>query len=135
MLSNRIAKARGILILLGSLSLAACSDSSTAPQRSIDRVAAARVMPSVTDARVRLAVGIDNPSVRERVVHDLRELELALTNGDGEKARFHSGVLATVLKDYRSQQGSLTTDGADVSGIVLTLHAVSEAIEVRLDLW
>jgi len=111
------------------LVLAACGDASTAPRQSIDRVAAARVVPSVTDARVRVAVGIENVAVRDRVTHDLRELENALTNGDGEKARFHARVLGTVVTDYRAQLGNSTTDGADVTAITLMLHVVSQVID------
>src|SRR5438309_940103 len=104
---------RGSLLLGGLVVLAACSDSPTAPKHSIDRVAAARVMPSVTDARLRLAPAIENVAIQQRVAHDLGELENALTNGDGDRARFHLGVIANVLKDYRAQQSGTTKDGAD----------------------
>jgi len=119
-------------LLVGLVVLAACGESPAAPkqssQTSIDRVAAARVMPSVTDARVRLAPSIENVAVQERVTHDLNELENALTNGDGDRARFHVGVLASVLKDYRAQQGSTTKDGADVTAILLMLNEVSPVV-------
>lgn len=118
-----------------ALTLAACGgDSPTAPQApSIDRVAAARVMPSVTDARARLAPVIENVAIRDRVAHDLRELETALANGDGEKARFHVRVLSTVVKDYRSQLGSTTTDGADVTAMMLMLHVVSDVVNAGFE--
>ena len=109
--------------------VAACSDGPTAPTQGIDRVAAARVMPSVTDARVRLAPAIQNIAVRDRVVHDLTELESALTNGDGQRARFHMHVVEGVLTDYRKQQGSVMSDGADVSAIGLMLNAVSTVVD------
>jgi hypothetical protein len=108
--------------------VAACGDGATAPQSSIDRIAAARVMPSVTDARVRLAPAIQNVAVRDRVVYDLGELEIALTNGDAPSARFHLHVVEGVLTDYRKQQGSVMSDGADVSAIGLMLNAVSNVI-------
>jgi hypothetical protein len=126
--------ARGLSLLLGLMVLAACSDAPTAPQRSIDRVAAARVMPSVTDARIRSAPSIQNTVVRDRVLHDLQELENALTNGDGQKARFHVRVLGDVLAEYRAQQGAQTTDGADVVAISLMLFQVSKVIESDFDL-
>src|SRR5204863_300599 len=64
---------RGALALAVML-VAACSDAPTAPTPGIDRVAAARVMPSVTDARVRLAPSIQNPPLRDRARHDSRVL-------------------------------------------------------------
>lgn len=119
-----------VALILAALSLAAaCSDGPTAPRTAIDRVAAARVMPSVTDARVRLAPAILNDAVRTRVLHDLQELEIALTNGDGEKARFHTHVLTSVLTDYRAQQGSVMADDADLSAIGLMLNVVSGVID------
>jgi len=85
-------------------------------------------MPSVTDARVRLAPSIENVAVQQRVAHDLQELENALTNGDGDRARFHLGVIGSVLKDYRAQQ-STTKDGADVTAILLMLYEVSPVVD------
>jgi hypothetical protein len=114
--------------------LAACSDSPTAPVPSIDRVAAARVMPSVVDARIRIAGGIMNTIVRDRVVHDLHELEVALANGDGQKARFHVRTIGDVLSEYRKQQGSTTTDGAEVSAITLMLNQVSSVVGSSFDI-
>lgn len=115
------------------LVLGACQDSPIAPDVPIDRVAAARVTPSVTDARVRLAQGIENTVVRARVAHDLEQLELALTNGDGRKSRFHVSVLRTVLTDYRAQQGSAMSDGADVTAIVLTLFQVGQVVDAAFE--
>jgi hypothetical protein len=116
-------------MVLGLSLVSACSDAPTAPTQSIDRVAAARVMPSVTDARVRLAPAIANVSVRDRVTHDLQELESALTNGDGQKARFHVRVVGSVLNDYRAQQSATTKDGPDVLAISLMLSAVSNVVD------
>lgn len=129
---RRMGRLLALLVSLGAL--AACGESPMAPQQSIDRVAAARVIPAVTDSRVRLSVGIENVVVRARIVHDLTELENALINGDGQKARFHVRVLATVIADYRIQQGSTTSDGADVTGIVLMLHAVSPIVDAGFEL-
>ena len=125
---NRLTSARRVAVVFGLLALAACSDAPTAPRQSIDPVAAATVLPSVTDARLRLAVGIENVAVRDRVLHDLRELETAFLNGDGEKARFHARVIGALMTDYRAQQGGMTTDGADVTAITLMLRAVSDVI-------
>jgi hypothetical protein len=126
----RVANARRVAMVSALFVLAACSgDGPTAPRPSIDRVAAARVVPSVVDARVRVAAGIENVAIRDRMSHDLQELEIALTNGDGEKARFHARVLATVVTDYRAQLGSSTTDGADTTAITLMLNVVSQVID------
>ena len=122
------------LFLAAFIVLAACSDSPTAPVPSIDRVAAARVMPSVVDARVRIADGIVNTIIRDRVVHDLHELEVALANGDGQKARFHVRTIGDVLREYRNQQGSTTTDGAEVSAITLMLNQVSSVVGSSFDI-
>ena len=125
----RLTSARRVAAGLGLLALGACSsDGPTAPRQSIDPVAAASVMPSVTDARVRLAVAIENVAVRDRVLHDIRELETALQDRDVEKARFHSRVIGMLVTDYRAQQGATTTDGADVTAITLMLRAVSDVI-------
>lgn len=120
---------RVIIVTMAMMALAACGESPVAPTQSIDRVAAARVVPAVTDARVRITLGIDNSVVRDRLRHDLQELESALANGDGNKARFHLRVLGTVTSDYRAQQGSTTTDGAELSAIDLTMVAVTRAID------
>jgi|SRR3954471_8563449 hypothetical protein len=125
LLATRIMRA-GLVVVVTLV--AACSDAPTAPVAGIDRVAAARVMPSVTDARVRLAPSILNTAVRERVVHDLQELETALANGDAQKARFHTSLVASLLVDYRKQQASVLSDGADISAIGLMVNAVSLVI-------
>jgi hypothetical protein len=75
-----------------------------------------------------------NVSVRDRMVHDLTELETALLNGDGQKARFHVRVLGTVISDYRTQQGNSTGDGADISGVALMLHAVSGIVDAGFEM-
>jgi hypothetical protein len=107
---------------------AACGDSATAPAPStIDRAAAARVMPSLTDARTRLVPAIDNLVVRERTEYDLAQLELALNKGDGQQARFHLRVTSNLLNDYRTSDVT-QKDAADVSAIALMLRAVSQAV-------
>ncbi len=125
---------RAMLLSLSLIATAACGDSPMAPQPSIDRAAAAHVAPAVRDSRVRLALGVENVAVRARITHDLQELEDALRNADGQKARFHVRVLGTVIADYRREQRALTTDGADVTGIVLMLHAVSRVVDAGFDM-
>jgi len=131
--STSVNSLRALVLTVGLMVLAACSDSTTAPVQSIDRVAAARVMPSVNDARVRVAPGLQNTAIRDRVAHDLAELELALANGDGGRARFHLRVLGTVIADYRAQQ-NWTTDGAEVTAISLMLYQVNQVIEAGYSL-
>ena len=124
-----LSASRALILVTAMMALAACGESATAPsQSSIDRVAAALVVPAVTDARTRITLGIDNTGVRDRVRHDLTELESALLSGDGGKARFHLRVIGTVTSDYRMQQGSTTTDGAEISAIELMMIAVTRAI-------
>lgn len=109
--------------------LGACGDAPTAPTGSMDRVAVARVIPSVTDARIRIVVGIQSVAVRDRVEHDLGQLETALTNGDSQKSRFHARVIATLLREYEEQSPVGATDRADVSAITLMLRTVSQVID------
>ncbi len=125
--STSVLNARAFVLTVGLMVLAACSDSPMSPDVSIDRVAAARVMPSVNDARVRVAPGLQNTAIRDRVTHDLGELELSLANGDGGRARFHVRVLGTLIADYRAQQ-NWTTDGAEVTAISLVLYQVDQVI-------
>ena len=121
------------IALLGSLFLAvACSDSPTAPS-SIDRAAADRVLPSLIDARTRLAPSIQNTVIRERTMYDLQQLEQALTRGDGQLARFHVRVTSKLLNDYQTQKLA-TTDAADVTAIALMLRAVSQAVGGDFDI-
>jgi len=124
---------RKLLPLVAILAVAACSDAPTGPTRDIDSFAAATVMPSVMDARVRVTPGIENAAVRTRVSHDLQQLEFALTGLDGQKARFHVRVIANVLLDYRKQMGSTTHDGADVTAIALALGSVSRVVNAGYD--
>jgi len=130
---NRISPATSsartrVLLVAGALLLAACGDSPLAPEAPIDRVAAARLIPSVTDARVRISLGIDNASVRERAVHDLMELESALTSGDGRKSRFHVRVVRSLLDEYRLTESG-KPDAPDLTAIGLVLYAVSQLVD------
>ena len=121
------------LSLLGSFLLAvACSDAPTAPS-SIDRAAADRVLPSLVDARTRLAPSIQNAVIRERTLYDIQQLEQALIRGDGQLARFHVRVTSKLLNDYQTQKLA-TTDAADVTAIALMLRAVSQAVGGDFDI-
>jgi hypothetical protein len=127
-------RSKSLLLLATLLVSAACSDSPTAPASSIDRNAVARVMPSVLDARTRLAPSIENPTVRERVVFDLQELESALNAGDAQKVRFHVRVTGNLLSEYVTGRTLSLKEGPDVSGIALMLYAVSEIVDAGFDL-
>ena len=117
-----------VLLVAGTVLLTACGDSPLAPEARIDSVAAARLIPSVIDARVRLTQGIENASVRERAVHDLRELEVALTSGDARVSRFHVRVIGSLLDEYR-QTASGKPVAPDLTAIGLVLHAVSQLVD------
>lgn len=125
-----MAKAVGSTVIVA---LAACSDAPTAPRRTIDAATIARVMPAIVDARLRIAPAIENTSVRDRVAHDLTELESAMTTGDGSNARFHARLIGSLLKDYRAQQSN-GADGADVTAIMLMLNVVSPVLQTGYEL-
>ena len=118
---------RRTLIVVSSLLATACADSPIAPEAPIDRVAAARVAPSVTDARIRVVKGIDNLSVRERVAHDLQELEIALANGDGRTSRFHVRVIGSVVDEYKLLDAG-KKNAPDLTAIALVLYQVSQIV-------
>jgi hypothetical protein len=126
---------KSLLLLATLLISAACSDAATAPgQPQIDAAAVARVMPSVLDARTRLAPSIENVTVRERVVFDLQELESALNAGDAQKVRFHVRVTGNLLSEYVTGRTLSLKEGPDVSWIALMLYAVSEIVDAGFDL-
>jgi hypothetical protein len=104
-----------------------------APEVPIDPVAAARLTPSVTDARIRIANGIENPSVRERVVHDLQELEIALSNGDGRRARFHVRVIGSVIDEYRVLEAG-RKNAPDLTAISLVLFVISQLVSAGYEI-
>ena len=114
------------LLLSFSLIATACSDAITAPP-SIDPAVAARVLPSVEDARARLSLNIENTGVRDRVTYDLTQIEQSLASGDAQRVRFHVHLVGVILYDYKRGLGSVIADGPDVSAIALVLHAASQA--------
>jgi hypothetical protein len=109
---------------LSFFSMTACADM-TGP-RSVDQQAIDNVMPAVTDARFRLATGVTNIASRQQVVLALSNLELALRSGDPDKSRARLNDVNGLVNAYRAK--ALAADAADISAIVLTLHAVSDVV-------
>lgn len=112
---------------VAALLVCACGDAITAPP-AIDPEFLKVALPAVEDARVRISQNIENVGVRDRVVYDLRKIELALASGNAHEARYHVHLVATILQDYRATQGALMRDGPDVGAIALALHATSVAV-------
>lgn len=106
----------------------ACSDAVTAPE-TLDPEAVASVLPSVRDARTRLAPQIENAGVRERVLFDLEQLEQALSGNSAQNARFHARVSANLVAEYKGGR-TAATDGPDVSALAITLYVIAQAIGV-----
>ena len=125
---STVRKLRRAFLVVSGFMLVACGDSPMAPEAPLDGVAAARLMPSVTDARMRLATGIENAAVRERLVHDLRELELALSNRDGRTSRFHVRVIGSIVNEYKLQAAA-KTNAPDLTAISLVLYLVSQLVD------
>jgi hypothetical protein len=111
----------------------ACADAVTAPP-SIDPAIAARVLPPLEDARLRISGNLENTGVRERVTYDLEQIEAALAQGDAHKARYHVHLAATILGDYKKGLGPLMRDGSEVSAIALVLHSVAIAVGGGFDI-
>jgi hypothetical protein len=124
---------RALVMVAAAAVSTACADSPTAPL-SLDAAVAGHVLPSVQDARLRLAVVIENAGVRERVLYDLDQLEQALNARDAQRARYHVRLAGGVLLDYHTSLGSVVTDGADVGAIVLSLHAAAVAVGGGFDI-
>ena len=110
-----------------ALLLCACGEAITAPP-AIDPEYLKVALPAVEDARTRISENIENVGVRDRVVYDLRKIQLALEGGKAHEARYHVHLAATILQDYRVSQGALMRDGPDVGGIALALHTASLAV-------
>ena len=118
---------RAVLLPIVALLLTACGEAITAPH-AIDPEFLKVALPAVEDARLRISQNIENVGVRDRVVYDLRKIQLALEGGDAHEARYHVHLVATILQDYRATQGALMRDGPDVGGIALALHHTSMAV-------
>lgn len=130
---SRSATLRSLSFVAALLLSAACGDSATAPEQ-IDRDAVARVLPSVVDARTRLAPSIENVVVRERVVFDIQQLENALRAGDAQNVRFHVRVTGNLVTEYMSGRSLSLKEGPDVSGVALMLYQVSEIVNAGFEL-
>lgn len=113
-----------LLVSLGGLG--ACSEM-TAPQRAIDLAAVDSLMPSVTDARLRVAPGIKDFTTREQIVVSLSSLEIALKSDNAQHAHDNIQTITTLLDGYRGQSSS--GDEADVSAIFIMLNAVSGIVD------
>jgi hypothetical protein len=122
-----------LILSITLIATAACSDAITAPP-SIDPAVAARVLPSVEDARLRLVQNIENAGVRDRVTYDLTRVEDALRIGDAQKVRYHVHLVGVILYDYKRGLGSVLADGPDVSAIALVLHAAAMAVGGGFDI-
>jgi hypothetical protein len=118
-------KALGATLAFALLASAACSDSPTGPKGPELVVDAAELMPAVQDARLRLVPVIENQGVRDRIAYDMQEIETALTQGDGQKVRYHVRIAGGILIDYRNGLANVVKDGPDVGGIALALYAVA----------
>jgi hypothetical protein len=132
--SSRRGTFRSLSFVAVLLLSAACGDSPTAAGESIDRDAVARVMPSVVDARTRLAPSIENVVVRDRVVFDIQQLEDALRAGDAQSVRFHVRVTGNLVNEYMSGRSLSLKEGPDVSGVALMLFKVSEIVNAGYEL-
>jgi hypothetical protein len=115
------------MLVLSMVTMTACSDSLTGIDRVIDREAMEAVMPAVTDGRMRLANGIDNVSVRQKLVIGISTLEFALKRDDVIGARAEVKKASELLATY-GQTGS-NVRNPDVSAIVLMLNAVSTVLD------
>lgn len=127
----RVAVSRRFVLGATLAAVAACSDATGPTPPKIDGTA---VLPAVEDARLRLVPVISNVGVRDRVAYDMLEIEKALRNGDGQKARYHLRISGGILLDYRASMVGVNQDGPDVGGIALTMHAVSVAAGGTFDI-
>jgi len=132
--AQRRATLRNLSFVAALLLSAACGDSATAPKQQIDPNAVARVLPSVVDARTRLAPSIENAVVRDRVIFDIQQLENALRAGDAQNVRFHVRVTGNLVNEYMSGRSLSLREGPDVSGVALMLFKVSEIVDAGYEL-
>lgn len=120
-------KRLSIALLAALVTLAACGDA-ISPTESMDPDAVARIMPSVTDARLRLTVGLLDGSMRQRMRTDILRLESALTANNVPEARVCVDDIGDALTNYRSSTGMQAQDASDVSAIELMLFAVAPVV-------
>ena len=127
------ARFRGFVVLTATLVVASCGESPTGPTE-LSATDAARVAPSVSDARLRLTEGIVTPSFRARVKADLEQIELALNRLDGRTAAFRTRLLRDQLINYAARPGGDHEDDADVSAIGFVLAELTSTLSLSVDL-
>jgi hypothetical protein len=124
----RVASAgRRAVVALALFGAGACSDDITGLPTTNLVMDRGDLLPAVTDARLRLVPAIQNAGVRDRIAYDMKEIEAALNTRDGQKVRYHVRVAGGILLDYRVGLAGVVSDGPDVGGIALTLHALAVA--------
>lgn len=119
-------KTRGVA-LLALLTLAACGDAITAP-RTLDPAAVALVMPSVIDARQRVAMGLDDPSIRQQMRLEIQTLETALRENNVRQASASVDHIGDALNTHRTLVGAVSQDASDLTAIELMLYAVAPVV-------
>src|SRR4051812_11081753 len=110
------------MAFLMAISAAACSDA-TAPGRRMDREAVENVIPSVTDARRRVAAGISDVSVRQQMTITLSNIEIALRADDVETVETGLATVSTLIGTYANHASA---DRAEVSAVYLALNRVQK---------
>lgn len=122
--------ARTLALALGLCVLAACGDAPSAP-RLMDSNAIGRVMPSVIDARMRLARGLENAALRQALSQDIHELERALAANNAITARHSVASIADRVVHARSS-ASNANDAHDLSAIELMLQLVAPVVHTTV---
>jgi len=113
-------------LLVSLVGLGGCSDM-TSPTRVLNRAAVDSLMPSVTDARLRIASGITDIPTREKVIVSLSSLEIALKSDNAQHAQDNITTVSDLLTGYRAQ--SPAGDGADISAVFLMLNAATVIVD------
>ena len=130
----RSARWRFVAFILAMFAATACSDAPLAPNEKIDQLDVERLMPSVNDAVSRLSPQIETSGIRDRVRYDLDQLHIALLDADARKVRFHTVVIADVLREYVGGPGGIGADSPDVDAIRLMLRAVSQVVHAGVQM-
>src|SRR6185436_8272938 len=110
------------MALLMAISAAACSDA-TAPGRRMDRDAVENVIPSVTDARRRVAAGFADVAVRQQMTISLSNIEIALRADDVEGVETGLSSVSSLIGAYANRASA---DRAEVSAVFLALNRVQK---------
>lgn len=118
--SSRLVARIGVVVFL-SFQLVACTDA-TAPRRAMDKNSVEAVMPALTDARRRLASGIVDITVRQKLSLSLSSVEIALRSDDVQGVETALSNLSDLLGSYEARTH---TDKSEVSAIFLVMNVVS----------